>query len=129
MTDEAPRPIFHVCVTRDNSYMVQRQKTEGRPPAKFLMPFVNTADPRLFVRNGELIKPYSIIEFELCEMVGLPEVSHDQAIYAEVGRTEFDPAGCVPIQYFNLEKVAEDLNAAEPEVENIVADESLQNNG
>ena len=45
-------------------YMVRHGKADGLLPGKILIPFLNSNDPRMFVRNGELIKPYGIVEFE-----------------------------------------------------------------
>jgi hypothetical protein len=104
------KPIFHVCVASDNSYIVKRQKTEGEPPKSLFVPWLNAADPRMFVRNGELIKPYGVVAFGFQRMVYLSDVAHDMAIYREVARTDFDPSDCVPIQYFDIEKLAESLN-------------------
>jgi hypothetical protein len=106
------RPIFHVCIAADNTYMVNHQKTDGLPPEKILVPFLIASDPRMFVRSGELIKPYEVIEFKLLRLESFPEVKHDMAIYNEVSRTEFNPSGCVPIQYFDISKLDQQLNAA-----------------
>jgi hypothetical protein len=92
--------------------MVNAQKTDGLPPDKILVPFLIASDPRMFVRNGELIKPYQVLEFKLVRQESFPEMKHDMAIYSEVSRAEFNPAGCVPIQYFDIAKLDKELNAA-----------------
>ena len=92
--------------------MVQPHKGSGAAPAKILVPFLNPNDPRMFVRNGELIKPYYVVEFAFVRMDLAPELSHDRAFYRETGRIEFNPTGCVPISYFSIEKLEKDLNSA-----------------
>ena len=105
------KPWLSICVTRDDNYLVKGKKQEGSPPNRIFMPWADQNDPRFFVRNGELIKPYGIVEFAFQRMESCPELDHDRACYKEVGRTDFDPAGCVPITYFDIAKVEAELNA------------------
>ena len=116
------RGIIHLCVTSDNSYIVKHPKQAGAPPEKIFVPWLTESDPRFFVRNGELIKPYGVVEFALQRIEPCPELNHDRAFYKEVSRTEFDPTGCVPITYFDIEKLAESLNAAQTLMEERIPD-------
>jgi hypothetical protein len=127
MTETNPpeKPWFPICVSKDNAYLVKSQPKTGKPPAKILMPWVDSNDPRLFVRNGELIKPYGVVEFEFVRLEECPELDHNRACYREINRSNFDPAGCAPIQYFNLEKHAEVLNEAQALLEKRIADTPL----
>jgi hypothetical protein len=120
------RPIFHVCVASDGSYMVRPQKASGTQSSKIYIPWLDSTDPRMFVRNGELIKPYGIVEFEYLRTVSWPELNHDIAFYKEASRTGFDPTGCVPINYFDIEKVGKQLNEAHALLEERIPDESAQ---
>lgn len=115
----AKRPLFLICVARDNSYAIRTHTADGNPPEKVLIPFVNPSDPRFFVRNGELIKPYGVTEFAFQRAELCPDLGHDRAFYHETGRREFDPTGCVPIKYFDIEKVSDDLNAAQAMIERL----------
>jgi hypothetical protein len=115
------RPWFAICVGQGNSYALRGPKT-GKPPARIMLPWVDPADPRMFVRNGELIKPYGITEFAFQRMEPCPELDHDRACYKELVRAEFDPAGCVPIKYFDLEKLSESLNGAQETLEQRIPD-------
>jgi hypothetical protein len=115
------RQWIAMCVDSGNQYMLRAPKT-GKPPARIMVPFLDPNDPRMFVRNGELIKPYGITEFAFIRMESCPELDHDRACYKELVRAEFDPTGCVPIKYFDLEKLADSLNAAQEVLEQRVPD-------
>jgi len=58
----------------------------------------------MLVRNGELIKPYGIVEFDHLRTVSWYELNHIIAFYKEESRTGFDPTGCVLINYFNIDR-------------------------
>lgn len=118
-----PRPILHICASKDGAYMIRHQKGH-RPPDKILIPYLIDKDPRMFVRNGELIKPYGIVEFEYERTELCPTLNHERAFYREIARRDFDPAGSVPIAYFNIEKLADDLNAAQAMVEKSLPDKA-----
>ncbi len=80
------RPLFHICTCAGGTYMINPQK-HVEPPPKILMPWLIPNDPRLFVRNGELIKPYSVVEFTLERTEICPPLNHDRAFYREASRT------------------------------------------
>jgi hypothetical protein len=119
------RPWFAVCVDKANSYMLRGPKT-GKPADRILVPFVDPNDQRMFVRNGELIKPYGITEFAFVRMESCPELDHDRACYRELVRADFNPSGCVPIKYFDIEKLADDLNRAQETVEETIPNKTAQ---
>jgi len=91
-----------------------------------MLPWVDTEDPRLFVRNGELIRPYGITEFAFVRLESCPELDHDRACYRELVRVDFDPTGCVPIKYFDLEKLSDSLNGAQELAESRIPDAPAQ---
>jgi hypothetical protein len=107
------KPLVHICVARDGQYMVRAQKAKGQVPNKIFVPWLIEGDTRFFVRNGELIKPYGVVEFGFHRLESIPELPHDRAFYIETARTEFDPTGCVEVKYFDIGKVEQQLNAAQ----------------
>jgi hypothetical protein len=60
-------------------------------------------------------------------MESCPELDHDRACYKELVRTEFDPTGCVPTRYFDLEKLSDSLNAAQDMLEQRIPNAPAQN--
>ena len=53
-------------------------------------------------------------------------MNHDRAFYREVARRDFNTTGCVPITYFSIDKVADDLNAMQTMVEKSIPDSPEQ---
>jgi hypothetical protein len=131
MNDPAPtdakakRPVVSMCVTRDEIYILKPQKAET-PPERILLPWVHTSDLRLFVRYGELLKAFDIIEFAFVRIEECPELPHDRACYKELVRKEFDPTGCAQVRQFDLDKYEKTLNEAQELVETRLPDTPAQ---
>lgn len=119
------RPWVPICVAAGNQYLIKPPQA-GNPPDRMLMPWLDQSDPRMFVRNGELIKPYGIVEFAFVRIDPCPELDHDRAFYRELVRTDFDPTGCVPITYFDIEKLGKDLNTAQEMLQKSIPDAPAQ---
>lgn len=113
-TDDAQqpkqRPWVPICVATGNRFLVKVAET-GTPPARIMLPWTDPNDRRLFVRNGELVSPYGVVEFAFIGLASYPELDHDLAVYKELVRTDFDPSDCVEIKYFDMDKLAAKLNA------------------
>lgn len=106
------RQWLPVCVTRDRQYLVNGTPQKIAPADKIFLPWHNNSDPRMFVKNGEIIRPHGIVIFKLAGHDSLPELDHDRYWYAEVARSDFDPTGCVPIEFQDMEKYGAQINQA-----------------
>ena len=106
------KPWIPVMVARDNAYLVQQGDNYGVPPDRWFMPWCNTSDPRLFVKNGIRMPVHGIVVFKFDGIRECPELARDEARYHEVCRTDFDNRDCIEIGQFDLEAYAKKLNDA-----------------
>jgi hypothetical protein len=97
------------CVCK-NGQIIIRQATPGtEPPQKLLQPMNLNADPRLFVKNGEIVRPFVVFTFKFRRTIDVSGV--DISLYSEVSVAEFDPSDMVPIAMRSLDKDFDELNA------------------
>jgi hypothetical protein len=108
---EAPKkPAMSVCIAKSGQVIV-RGETLGEEPRKTLyMPLNINQDPRMFVKNGEIVRPFVTFEFKFRRTVEVSGI--DVSLYQEVGMKEFDPTDMVLIGMRSLEKDFNELNAA-----------------
>jgi hypothetical protein len=104
------RPWWPVMVTKDGAYLIRAKPHAGQPPHRIIMPWVNQADPRTFVKNGHKWPVHQLIVFEFDRFNVTPKLEHDEARYYEMGRADFDPTDCVQIKDFDLEEYSCGLN-------------------
>ena len=120
MTDEAPAtndnaqppaPKLRVklLISRNGQFIVQPFTPGQEQPARIIMPLNIAGDPRYFVKNGEIVRPFITIEFKHRKTMDVSGI--DVAIYAEVASKEFDPSDMQPIAVRSLDKDFEELNA------------------
>lgn len=108
----AERPYMPVAITRDGQYLVQGKLRTGTPPDRYFMPWKNASDPRMFVKNGQLVAVHGIVVFKFEGFYDCEKLPHREARYVEVVRSDFDPKDCVELIPFDIEKYGEDLNKA-----------------
>lgn len=96
-------------VTRNCQFIVQPSVPGQDDPSRMLMPLNISGDPRYFVKNGEIVRPFVRVEFKHRKTMDVSGI--DVAIYGEVGSEEFDPSDMQPIAIRSLDKEFEELNA------------------
>ena len=70
---------------------------------------MNTQDPRLFLKDGEIVQPFVKITFKHIRNVSL--ASRMLAIYEESESAEFNPEGMTPVPFRSLDTDFTELNA------------------
>jgi len=106
------KPWQPVMVTRDGAYLVRGGDNYGTPTDRYFLPWVDSSDPRQFMKKGQLIKPFGIVVFVFDGIHPCPNLPRDEARYHEIVRSDFDPTDCVQVGAFNLEAHADELNTA-----------------
>ena len=96
-------------VCKNGQCIAANMPPDSESPAKIIVPMNFAADPRLFLKNGELVRPFIKMEAERIEIKEVAGV--ELHIYGEVNVIEFDPSGMEPIAVRPLEKDYEELNA------------------
>ncbi|MCE9565847.1 MAG: hypothetical protein K8U57_27800 [Planctomycetes bacterium] len=110
-TPQQPKkPAMSLCIAKSGQ-VIARSLPAGEKPRNVLhIPLNVNADPRLFVKGGELVRPFVTYEFKLRRTMDVSGI--DVSLYQEAGMKEFDPADMVPIAIRSLDKDFDELNGA-----------------
>lgn len=103
----AAKPAISICVCK-NGQVILRQG-EAKPRKQLHVPLNLNGDSRLFVKNGELVRPFVTFTFAFRRTIDVS--GFDVSLYHEQGVAEFDPADMVPIALRSLDKDFDELNA------------------
>ena len=98
-----------VLVCKNGQCIAGNLPPDGASPQKIIIPMRFEGDPRLFLKNGELVRPFVKLEADFIETKEVAGV--ELHIYAEVNAIEFDPSGMEPVAIRPLEKEYEELKA------------------
>ena len=114
-TDIAPqvpqKTKVRLLICKSGQCMAAVVPAETETPPKLIMPLNLAGDPRLFLKNGELVAPFVKVEFRHRKNLDVSGV--DVHIYGEVASADFDPAGMQPVTVRSLAKDFEELNQKE----------------
>lgn len=102
---EQPIPTLCLLVCKSGQIIVRPTKAVAQ---KILMPLNLTGDSRLFVKNGEIVRPFLTVEF--AHVQTLDVAGFTLGVYEETASSEFDPTGMEEITIRSLDQDFDALN-------------------
>lgn len=80
----------------------------AKVPGAIVLPITVETDPRLFLKKGEIVRPFITVTFR--HVRNFSAAGFKIAVFEETAQAEFDPAGLQQTAMRSLEKDYDELN-------------------
>jgi len=105
--EQAPESNPTLCLLVCKSGQIIARPTKA-VAQKVVMPLNLSGDTRLFMKAGEIVRPFMKVEFTHVQTLDVSGFT--LGVYEETGAAEFDPAGIEEIGIRSLDKDFDELN-------------------